>query len=475
MATNILMPALSPTMEQGTLAKWLKSEGDAVKSGDVIAEIETDKATMEVEAVDEGTLAKILVPGGTENVAVNTPIAVITEEGEDVSAMPATNGAAAPSQVADTKPGTGQGAKLEEKGGEKPASTAKTASDGPVPASAAAPAEPEIPEGTKMVSTTVREALRDAMAEEMRRDADVFVMGEEVAEYQGAYKITQGLLQEFGGKRVVDTPITEHGFAGLGVGAAMAGLKPIVEFMTFNFAMQAMDQIINSAAKTLYMSGGQMGAPIVFRGPNGAASRVGAQHSQDYAAWYSSVPGLKVVAPYSAADAKGLLKSAIRDPNPVIFLENEILYGHHFDVPEMDDFLVPIGKARVARVGSDVTFVSFSIGMTYALKAAEALAGEGIEAEVIDLRTIRPMDTETILASVRKTHRCVTVEEGWPQSGIGAEIMARIMEGAFDDLDAPVMRITGKDVPMPYAANLEKLALPTVDDVVAAAKAVCYR
>ncbi len=477
MATNILMPALSPTMEQGTLAKWLKKEGDAVRSGDVIAEIETDKATMEVEAVDEGTLARILVPDGTENVAVNTPIAVITEEGEDLAAVPASNGAAPPdpSQAAATRPGTGEGASLVELGGEKPASIAKTESDGPVPVEAAAAAAPEIPADAKMVPTTVREALRDAMAEEMRRDGDVFVMGEEVAEYQGAYKITQGLLQEFGDRRVVDTPITEHGFAGLGVGAAMAGLRPIVEFMTFNFAMQAMDQIVNSAAKTLYMSGGQMGCPIVFRGPNGAAARVGAQHSQDYSAWYSSVPGLKVVAPYSAADAKGLLKSAIRDPNPVIFLENEILYGHTFDVPEGDDFTVPIGVARVARAGTDVTLVSFSIGMTYALKAAEALAKEGIEAEVIDLRTLRPMDTETIFASIRKTHRCVTVEEGWPQGGIGAEIMAQVMEHVFDDLDAPVVRITGKDVPMPYAANLEKLALPTVEDVVAAAKAVCYR
>ncbi len=377
--------------------------------------------------------------------------------------------------MADTRPGTAAGSSLETLGGEKPASTTKTGEDAALPVAIASAGAPEIPAGTTMVATTVREALRDAMAEEMRRDGDVFVMGEEVAEYQGAYKITQGLLQEFGAKRVVDTPITEHGFAGLGVGAAMAGLKPIVEFMTFNFAMQAMDQIINSAAKTLYMSGGQMGAPIVFRGPNGAASRVGAQHSQDYSAWYSSVPGLKVVAPYTAADAKGLLKSAIRDPNPVIFLENEILYGQTFDVPEDDDFTVPIGKARIAREGKDVTIVSFSIGMTYALKAAEALAGEGIEAEVIDLRTLRPMDGEAILASVRKTHRCVTVEEGWAQSGIGAEIMARIMEGAFDDLDAPVVRVTGKDVPMPYAANLEKLALPNVDEVVAACKAVCYR
>ena len=463
-------------MEQGTLAKWLKREGDSVKSGDVIAEIETDKATMEVEAVDEGTLAKILVPDGTENVAVNTPIAVIAEEGEDASTVEAPPTAPSPSDVADTKPATGEDAKLESKGGEKPASTAKT----PEPTRRCRRRPPprarrEILADAKFVTTTVREALRDAMAEEMRRDEAVFVMGEEVAEYQGAYKITQGLLQEFGARRVVDTPITEHGFAGLGVGAAFAGLKPIVEFMTFNFAMQAMDQIINSAAKTLYMSGGQMGCPIVFRGPNGAAARVAAQHSQDYSAWYSSVPGLKVVAPYTAADAKGLLKSAIRDPNPVIFLENEILYGQSFEVPEGDDFTVPIGKARVAREGKDVTIVSFSIGMTYALKAADALAKEGIEAEVIDLRTLRPMDSETIFASIRKTHRCVTVEEGWPQSGIGAEIIARIMEGAFDDLDAPVVRVTGKDVPMPYAANLEKLALPTVDDVVAAAKAVCYR
>ena len=475
MATNILMPALSPTMEQGTLAKWLKKEGDAVKSGDVIAEIETDKATMEVEAVDEGTLAKILVPDGTENVAVNTPIAVIAEEGEDLTAAQAPTAPVEPSEAAATRPGTGQGASLETLGGEKPASKGKTESDLPVPAAADAAPAPEIPAGTAMVATTVREALRDAMVEEMRRDPDVFVMGEEVAEYQGAYKITQGLLQEFGDRRVVDTPITEHGFTGLGVGAAMAGLKPIIEFMTFNFAMQAIDHIINSAAKTLYMSGGQMGCPIVFRGPNGAAARVGAQHSQDYTAWYSSVPGLKVVAPYTASDFKGLLKSAIRDPNPVIFLENEILYGHSFEVPQLDDFTIPIGKARVARPGKDVTIVSFSIGMTYALKAADALSKEGIEAEVIDLRTIRPLDVDTILASVRKTHRCVTVEEGWPQSGVGAEIMALIMERAFDELDAPVLRVTGKDVPLPYAANLEKLALPSVGDVVEAAKAVCYR
>jgi pyruvate dehydrogenase E1 component beta subunit len=464
MATNILMPALSPTMEQGKLAKWLKKEGDAVRSGDILAEIETDKATMEVEAIDEGTLAKILVPGGTDNVAVNTPIAVITADGEDAAsaAAAAASPAAAP----------GNGASVPTPIAEAPKDAAKASA-----APAASPVEraAEFPAGTEMASMTVREALRDAMAEEMRRDPDVFVMGEEVAEYQGAYKITQGLLQEFGDKRVVDTPITEHGFAGLAVGAAMAGLRPIVEFMTFNFAMQAMDQIINSAAKTLYMSGGQMGCPIVFRGPNGAAARVAAQHSQDYTSWFSHVPGLLVVAPYSAADAKGLLKSAIRNPNPVIFLENEILYGHSFEVPKIDDFLVPLGKGRITRAGKDVTIVSFSIGMVYALKAAEELAKEGIEAEVIDLRTIRPMDTELIIESVKKTGRCVTVEEGWPQSGVGAEIIALLMEHAFDYLDAPVVRITGKDVPMPYAANLEKLALPHADDVVTAAKAALYR
>jgi pyruvate dehydrogenase E1 component beta subunit len=461
MATNILMPALSPTMEQGKLAKWLKKEGDKVKSGDILAEIETDKATMEVEAVDEGTLAKILIPDGTDNVAVNTPIAVIAGEGEDANA--------------ELPPAAPAVAKAPESG-EKPQAVAKTRTDAPLPAGPASATEAiEIPEGTAMVSMTVREALRDAMAEEMRSDDSVFIMGEEVAEYQGAYKITQGLLQEFGPKRVVDTPITEHGFAGLGAGAAMSGLRPIVEFMTFNFAMQAMDQIINSAAKTLYMSGGQMGCPIVFRGPNGAAARVAAQHSQDYTAWFSNVPGLKVIAPYSAADAKGLLKSAIRDPNPVIFLENEILYGHTFEVPQIEDFLVPIGKARIARKGKDVTFVSFSIGMTYALKAATELANEGIEAEVIDLRTIRPMDTALIIESVKKTGRCVCIEEGWPQSGVGAEIIAVLMEKAFDYLDAPVLRVTGKDVPMPYAANLEKLALPNVAEVIQAAKAVCYR
>ena len=452
MATNILMPALSPTMEQGKLSKWLKKEGDRIKSGDVIAEIETDKATMEVEAVDEGVLGKILVPDGTENVAVNTPIGVIVEEGESADAAPA----AAPAPVAQVA---------------APAPVAAS-----IPATvASAPAVAEIPAGTQMVMTTVREALRDAMAEEMRRDGDVFVMGEEVAEYQGAYKITQGLLQEFGPRRVVDTPITEHGFTGMGVGAAMTGLRPIVEFMTFNFAMQAIDHLINSAAKTLYMSGGQMGAPIVFRGPNGAAARVGAQHSQDFAAWYSLIPGLKVVMPYTAADAKGLLKSAIRDPNPIIFLENEILYGQSFEVPKMDDFLVPIGKARVHRTGQHITLVSFGIGMTYCVKAADELAKEGIEAEIIDLRTIRPMDTETVVRSIMKTGRCVAVEEGWPQSGVTAEIGMRIMEAAFDYLDAPVARVTGKDVPMPYAANLEKLALPTVADVIQAAKAVLYR
>jgi pyruvate dehydrogenase E1 component beta subunit len=465
MPTNVLMPALSPTMEQGKLAKWLKKEGDTIKSGDVIAEIETDKATMEVEAVDEGVLAKILIPDGTENVAVNTPIAVIAGEGEDASAA-----AAAPAPA----PAPAAAAQPKDAGGEKPASVAKTESDAPIPA-ADIPASPEVPEGTAMVTMTVREALRDAMAEEMRRDGDVFVMGEEVAEYQGAYKVTQGLLQEFGAKRVVDTPITEHGFAGLGVGAAFAGLKPIVEFMTFNFAMQAIDQIVNSAAKTLYMSGGQMGAPIVFRGPNGAAARVAAQHSQDFAAWYASIPGLKVIAPYSAADAKGLLKSAIRDPNPIVFLENEILYGQSFEVPQIEDFTIPIGKARIHRTGKDVTFVTYSIGMTYAIKAAAELEKEGIEVEIIDLRTLRPMDTDTIIRSVMKTGRCVTIDEGYPQCGMGAEIATRIMEHAFDYLDAPVKRITGKDVPMPYAANLEKLALPSVAEVVEAAKAVLYR
>ncbi len=454
MATNILMPALSPTMEQGRLAKWLKKEGDAVRSGDVLAEIETDKATMEVEAIDDGTLAKILVPDGTDNVAVNTPIAVIAADNENVQSpsppAPASN--ATPVAPAGTAPAVA-------------AALSESAKD----------SGPAIPKDTATVTLSVREALRDAMAEEMRRDDSVFIIGEEVAEYEGAYKVTQGLLREFGPRRVVDTPITEHGFAGLGIGAAFAGLRPIVEFMTFNFAMQAMDQIINSAAKTRYMSGGEIDCPIVFRGPNGAAARVAAQHSQDYAAWYSHIPGLKVVMPYTASDAKGLLKSAIRDPNPVIFLENEILYGHKFEVPAGDEFLVPIGKARIAREGKDVTLVSFGVGMVYALKAAEELEHEGVSAEVVDLRTIRPMDSESIIQSVKKTGRCITVEEGWPQSGVGAEIIAKIMEGAFDYLDAPVIRICGKDVPMPYAANLEKLALPSAEEIVAAAKAVCYR
>jgi pyruvate dehydrogenase E1 component beta subunit len=484
MAIDILMPALSPTMEQGKLAKWLKREGDRVKPGDVLAEIETDKATMEVEAIDEGVLAKILISDGTDNVAVNTPIAVLAGEGEDVSAA----AAKAPEPPAPG-PSEAQGAPTPDMQAEgladRPAPDARPGEDqGPV-ARPAAPsiitnrstydAMAEIPEGTEMVTMTVREALRDAMAEEMRRDESVFVMGEEVAEYQGAYKVTQGLLQEFSARRVIDTPITEHGFAGVGVGAAYVGLRPVVEFMTFNFAMQAIDHIINSAAKTLYMSGGQLGTPIVFRGPNGAAARVGAQHSHDYTAWYSNVPGLKVVIPYMASDAKGLLKSAIRDPNPVIFLENEILYGQSFPVPKLDDFTVPIGKARIHRRGEHVTIVSFGIGMTYALKAAHELDGEGISAEVIDLRTIRPMDVETVVASVMKTGRCVAVEEGFPQSGVTAEIATRIMEEAFDYLDAPVARVTGRDVPMPYAANLEKLALPNVADVVQAAKAVCYR
>ena len=471
MPIQVLMPALSPTMEKGNLAKWLKREGDKVKSGDVIAEIETDKATMEVVAVDEGTLGKILVPEGTNDVAVNTPIAVILGEGESGDGVfdVANVKPAQQQKAAESAPPAARGAK------EAPAEPKKAPSAAATPPQPKAQPEPDVPEGTEMVTMTMREALRDAMAEEMRRDPSVFVMGEEVAEYQGAYKVTQGLLQEFGSHRVVDTPITEHGFAGLGVGAALAGLKPIVEFMTFNFAMQAMDQIINSAAKTRYMSGGQMASSIVFRGPNGAAARVAAQHSQDYSAWYSHIPGLKVIAPYTASDAKGLLKAAIRDPNPVIFLENEILYGQSFPVPKLDDFVLPIGKARIARDGKDVTIVSFSMGMSYALKAAEELAKEGIEAEVIDLRTLRPMDTDTIIASVKKTGRIVTVEEGWPQAGIGAEIAARVIEHAFDYLDAPVTRVSGKDVPMPYAANLEKLALPTVAEVVEAAKAVCYR
>ncbi|MBD8555672.1 pyruvate dehydrogenase complex E1 component subunit beta [Rhizobium sp. CFBP 8762] len=465
MPIEILMPALSPTMEEGTLSKWLKNEGDKVTSGDVIAEIETDKATMEVEAVDEGVIGKILIPAGTEAVKVNTAIAVLLQDGETQADMAAPKPAEAQSTSGETA-----APKVEE--AEKPTSGATAPAQ---PRAVEVAPDPDIPEGTEMVPTTVREALRDAMAEEMRASDDVFVMGEEVAEYQGAYKITQGLLQEFGARRVVDTPITEHGFAGIGVGAAMAGLRPIVEFMTFNFAMQAIDQIINSAAKTLYMSGGQMGAPIVFRGPSGAAARVGAQHSQCFAAWYSNIPGLKVVMPYTAADAKGLLRAAIRDPNPVIFLENEILYGQTFDVPKIDDFVLPIGKARIHRQGKDATIVSFGIGMTYAVKAADELAGLGIDVEIIDLRTIRPMDLPTVIESVKKTGRLVTVEEGYPQSSVGTEIATRVMQQAFDYLDAPIMTIAGKDVPMPYAANLEKLALPNVGEVVEAVKAVCYK
>ncbi|MGE5163271.1 MAG: pyruvate dehydrogenase complex E1 component subunit beta [Sphingobacteriales bacterium] len=470
MPIEVLMPALSPTMEKGNLAKWLKKEGDEVKSGDVIAEIETDKATMEVEATDEGTLGKILVPEGTADVAVNTPIAVILGEGEDKSAIKSSKPSQQQKAAESATPAKAQ--KTQAKTQDAPAPRPAKAPGAPAPRAAN---DPDIPEGTEMVIMTMREALRDAMAEEMRRDKDVLILGEEVAEYQGAYKVTQGLLQEFGAKRVIDTPITEHGFAGLGIGAALAGLKPVVEFMTFNFAMQAMDQLINSAAKTLYMSGGQMGCQIVFRGPNGAAARVAAQHSQDYSAWYSHIPGLKVIAPSTAADAKGLLKAAIRDPNPVIFLENEILYGHSSPVPKLDDFVLPIGKAKIARPGNDMTILAWSIGMTYALKAAEELANAGIDAEVIDLRTLKPMDTDTIITSVQKTGRAVTVEEGWQQNGVGGEIAARIMEHAFDYLDAPVIRVSGKDVPMPYAANLEKLALPSVAEVVEAAKAVCYR
>jgi pyruvate dehydrogenase E1 component beta subunit len=480
MPTEVLMPALSPTMEKGNLAKWLKKEGDPVKSGDVIAEIETDKATMEVEAVDEGTLGKILVPEGTNDVAVNTPIAMILAEGEDAAALK--DGKKAPSKQSQAEqPASQQKGADSAPPAEKPESAKKAQTPAPAktgtakPPSADITPEPEVPEGTELVPMTMREALRDAMAEEMRRDPDVFVMGEEVAEYQGAYKVTQGLLDEFGAQRVIDTPITEHGFAGVGIGAALAGLKPIVEFMTFNFAMQAMDQLINSAAKTQYMSGGQVRVAIVFRGPNGPASRVAAQHSQDYSAWYSHIPGLKVIAPSNAADAKGLLKAAIRDPNPVMFLENEILYGHSSPVPKLDDYVLPIGRARIVRPGKDVTIVAWSMGMTYALKAADELAKENIEAEVIDLRTLKPMDSDTIVESVKKTGRLVTVEEGWKQSGVGAEIAARVMEDAFDYLDAPVTRVCGKDVPMPYAANLEKLALPSVAEVVEAAKAVSYR
>jgi pyruvate dehydrogenase E1 component beta subunit len=455
---TILMPALSPTMEEGKLSKWLKNVGDNVKSGDIIAEIETDKATMEVEAVDEGPLSEILVAAGTEGVKVNTPIAVI---GEASLARPS-SGAVAPHSPANGR--------SEEAPSPLPLAGGQARSSG----EGSKPQDLEIPAGTELVPMTVREAIRAAMSEEMRADPDVFLMGEEVGQYQGAYKISQGMLEEFGEKRIIDTPITEHGFTGIAVGAGFAGLKPIVEFMTFNFSMQAIDQIINSAAKTLYMSGGQMGCSIVFRGPNGAAARVGAQHSQDYAAWYAHVPGLKVVMPYTAADAKGLMKAAIRDPNPVIFLENEILYGKTFDVPKLDDWVVPIGKARVARVGHHATIVSFGIGMTYAHAAADKLAAEGIECEIIDLRSIRPLDLETVLVSVRKTNRCVCVEEGYPRFSVTSELAAEIMTHAFDYLDAPVARVAGKDVPMPYAANLEKLALPNADEVVAAVKSVLY-
>ena len=461
MSVDILMPALSPTMEEGTLSKWLKKEGDKIASGDIIAEIETDKATMEVEAVDEGVLAKILVEEGTEGVKVNAVIAVLAEEGEDAGDVkPKSNGAAAPAK-SDAEP-----VAKEEK--PEPKAEAEAAPAAPVLS------DPSIPEGTSFTDTTVRDALRDAMAEEMRRDETVFVMGEEVAEYQGAYKVTRELLQEFGARRVVDTPITEHGFSGLGVGAAFGGLKPIVEFMTFNFAMQAIDQIINSATKTLYMSGGQMGCSIVFRGPNGAASRVGAQHSQDYASWYGHVPGLKVIAPYDAADAKGLLKAAIRDPNPVVFLEHELLYGTSFPVPDLDDHILPIGKAAVKRAGTDVTLVGYSRMVGFALQAADELAEQGISAEVIDLRSIRPLDTATVIESVKKTNRIVTCEEGWRFMGIGAEICASVVADAFDYLDAPPARVHQKDVPLPYAANLEAMSLPGVADIVAAARKVCY-
>ena len=457
---NILMPALSPTMEEGKLSKWLVKVGDTVKPGDVLAEIETDKATMEVESVDTGIVKQIIVPEGTEGVKVNAPIALILGEGE--------------------KEGDGEQQVAQAKPEPVPASARTETPTAPIPhvppvAQMEAASDPDLPAGVEMVEMTVRQALNEAMAEEMRRDPDVFLMGEEVAEYNGAYKISQGLLDEFGAKRVVDTPITEHAFAGIGIGAAFAGLKPIVEFMTWNFAMQAINQVINSAAKQLYMSGGQVHAPIVFRGPNGAAARVGAQHSQDYSAWYSHVPGLHVVAPFSAADAKGLLKAAIRSKNPVVFLENEILYGSTGLVPKVDDYVLPIGKARIARPGKDVTIVSFSMGMRYATQATEKLVNAGVDVELIDLRTLRPMDSKTVIDSVKKTGRLVTVEEGWPQGGIGAELAARVVAEAFDYLDAPPTRVTGKDVPMPYAANLEKLALPSVDEVVAAVNAVTYR
>src|SRR5918993_322393 len=474
MATELTMPALSPTMEEGTLAKWLVKEGDEVKAGDILAEIETDKATMEFEAVDEGTISKILVPEGSDGVKVGTPIAVLTADGEDASAAPTTpKHDETPAQAGPAPTPSDQKTEATPIETEQP----QKAETGTAQLAAApeAPAGPEVPEGTAMTATSVREALRDAMAEEMRRDERVFVLGEEVSEYQGAYKVTQGLLDEFGPRRVIDTPITEYGFAGLGTGAAMGGLRPVVEFMTFNFAMQAIDHIVNSAAKTNYMSGGQMRCPVVFRGPNGAASRVAAQHSQNYAPWYASVPGLVVIAPYSAADAKGLLKAAIRSEDPVVFLENELLYGQHFDVPELDDYVLPIGKARIVRPGKDVTLVSYSIGVAVALEAADELMHEGISAEVIDLRTLRPLDKATVLESLSRTNRMVVVEEGWPTCSISSEIIAICMTEGFDDLDAPVMRVTNEDVPLPYAANLEKLALTKASDVVAAAKAVCYR
>jgi pyruvate dehydrogenase E1 component beta subunit len=461
MGIEIKMPALSPTMEEGTLAKWLVKEGDEVRSGDILAEIETDKATMEFEAVDEGKIGKIVVAEGTEGVKVGTVIAEMAGEGgESAKAAPKAEESAPPAK-SNAAP---EASKKAESGTTKLATQAQ-----------ATIADPDLPEGTEYVKTTVREALRDAMAEEMRADERVFVMGEEVAEYQGAYKVTQGLLEEFGDRRVIDTPITEYGFAGIGAGAAMGGLKPIVEFMTFNFAMQAIDHIINSAAKTNYMSGGQMRCPIVFRGPNGAASRVAAQHSQNYGPWYAAVPGLIVIAPYDAADAKGLLKAAIRSDDPVVFLENELVYGRSFDVPKVDDYVLPIGKARIMRPGKDVTLVSYSIGVGLALEAAETLAGEGIEAEVIDLRTLRPLDTATVLTSLKKTNRLVVVEEGWPVCSISSEIAAVVMEQGFDDLDAPVLRVTNEDVPLPYAANLEKAALIDAGRVVEAVKKVCYR
>ena len=475
MPTEILMPALSPTMEEGKLAKWHVREGDAVKAGDILAEIETDKATMEFESIDAGRIARILVAEGTEGVKVNAPIAELAQEGEETDAAITLPAIAKAKQAPTTQPAPARNAERPQ----PPLPASPPTSD--IPAwgakgnGAAAASSPEIPADSEMVTMTVRDALRDAMAEEMRRDDTVFVMGEEVAQYQGAYKVSQGLLEEFGERRVIDTPITEQGFAGLGVGAAFGGLKPIIEFMTFNFAMQAIDQLVNSAAKTLYMSGGQMGCPIVFRGPNGPAARVAAQHSQDYSSWYAQIPGLKVISPYFAADAKGLLKAAIRDPNPVIFLENEIVYGRSFPVPKLDDFVVPIGKARAVREGAHVTLVAHSISVGLIMEAADVLAKEGIEAELIDLRTLRPLDTETVIESVKKTNRIVTVEQGWPICSIGSELAAAVVEHAFDYLDAPPMRIAGKDVPMPYAANLEKLALPTVADIVAAAKSVCYR